>query len=154
MAFSNGKESLAWLDLLLQISGASSTLDKLISALEPSFAEIERKIHPAIQRLEKQEEQFRRMKESQSGRQRAEMAEKGYTFLDREQAKMLGMEGEEEQKQEMTREEMERMLEEDIRVIAEMDEGQITGSGEGGGGKSKSEREGRVGWHKVEKHEE
>ena len=81
--------------MLLQISGASATLEKLQSILEPSIREIEEKVYPAIQRLEEMDKRFKRLLKTMAvkGGQREEMEAVGYTFLDAEQSRLMGIEG-------------------------------------------------------------
>lgn len=123
--------------MLLQISGAAATLDKLLETVKSNFDEIEKKVYPAIERLEGMEKAFQRMRMSQNGKQREELTRKGYTILSGEQSRMLGLVGEEgeenmEEKsdldEDMSEQEMEALIEEDILTIAQMDEeGQFSG---------------------------
>ncbi|KAL3077946.1 hypothetical protein niasHS_013475 [Heterodera schachtii] len=130
LGLSDRAEIVAWLDLLLRISGASATLDRLISSMGSEFEVVERRIHPAIVRLEEIEQRFRSLRMSESEKQRKEMAWRGYTFISEEQSRIVLGEGatddalaEEEEEEEA---DMERVLEQDIRTIAQM------GDGEGG----------------------
>uniref|UniRef100_A0A183C958 Reverse transcriptase domain-containing protein n=1 Tax=Globodera pallida TaxID=36090 RepID=A0A183C958_GLOPA len=122
LGLSNGNETLAWLDLLLQISGASSTLDKLISSIEPAFEEVQQRIYPAVLRLEELEERFRRLRNVESGKQRQEMDSRGYTFLSKEQSRIVLGQAEDADGGGLDEEDLEEVLEKDIRSIAQMSE--------------------------------
>ncbi|KAL3115779.1 hypothetical protein niasHT_007784 [Heterodera trifolii] len=121
LGLSNRVEIVAWLDLLLRISGASATLDRLISSMDSEFEMVERRIHPAIVRLEEIEQRFRSLRMSESEKQRKEMAWRGYTFISEEQSRIvLGEGATDDALAEEEEADMERVLEQDIRTIAQM----------------------------------
>uniref|UniRef100_A0A914HSD8 Uncharacterized protein n=1 Tax=Globodera rostochiensis TaxID=31243 RepID=A0A914HSD8_GLORO len=126
LGLSNGNETLGWLDLLLQLSGASKTLDKLMKSLEPTFEEVQRQILPTILRLEELEERFRRLEIAQSRRQRDEMDSRGFTFLTGEQSRIiLGSENFDEFGEDGV-DDIEAVLEEDIRMIARTSDAEVS----------------------------
>jgi hypothetical protein len=48
----NSNEVVAWLDLVLRVTGAERQLTQLMTELEPRIHEVEQRVYPAVQRLE------------------------------------------------------------------------------------------------------
>uniref|UniRef100_A0A915P9D7 Uncharacterized protein n=1 Tax=Meloidogyne floridensis TaxID=298350 RepID=A0A915P9D7_9BILA len=133
LVFTNNKqETLPWLELLLQMSGAASTLKRLLNQLENIKNEIETKILPAVERLEEIDRRFTKLSNWHNKRQKDELELRGYTFLSREQSKMMltgGDNGQSKILQKINEDELgddenelEEVLEEDIRKLSKINE--------------------------------
>uniref|UniRef100_A0A915P6N9 Uncharacterized protein n=1 Tax=Meloidogyne floridensis TaxID=298350 RepID=A0A915P6N9_9BILA len=133
LVFTNNKsETLPWLELLLQMSGAAATLKRLLNQLENIKNEIETKILPAVERLEEIDRRFTKLSNWHNKRQKDELELRGYTFLSREQSKMMingRMLNEEDKNFQGINEELsddeneiDAILEEDIRLLSKIEE--------------------------------
>ena len=71
------------------MSGAAATLKRLLNQLENIKNEIETKILPAVERLEEIDRRFTKLSNWHNKRQKDELELRGYTFLSREQSKMM-----------------------------------------------------------------
>ncbi|CAK5106730.1 unnamed protein product [Meloidogyne enterolobii] len=71
------------------MSGAAATLKRLLNQLENIKNEIETKILPAVERLEEIDRRFTKLSNWHNKRQKDELELRGYTFLSREQSKMI-----------------------------------------------------------------
>uniref|UniRef100_A0A914LAB7 Uncharacterized protein n=1 Tax=Meloidogyne incognita TaxID=6306 RepID=A0A914LAB7_MELIC len=112
------------------MSGAAATLKRLLNQLENIKNEIETKILPAVERLEEIDRRFTKLSNWHNKRQKVELELRGYTFLSREQSKMMingRMLNEAEnlhQDEELSDDENEidAILEEDIRLISKLED--------------------------------
>jgi predicted mannosyl-3-phosphoglycerate phosphatase (HAD superfamily) len=99
LVFTNdARETLPWLDLLLEVSGAAKTLDQLLNVLEPKMAEISNKLHSAILALEQVEKRFNQLEgilKRKEGKKKEEKGIREWTFLNEKEAKAMGTEGSE-----------------------------------------------------------
>uniref|UniRef100_A0A1I8BT68 LZ_Tnp_IS66 domain-containing protein n=1 Tax=Meloidogyne hapla TaxID=6305 RepID=A0A1I8BT68_MELHA len=114
------------------MSGAASTLKRLLNQLENIKKEVETKILPAIERLEEIDRRFTRLSNWHNKKQRDELESRGYTFLSKEQSKMM-LTGREDGQSKLLQEinedelgddesEIDAILEEDIRKISKINE--------------------------------
>jgi len=71
------------------MSGAAATLKRLLNQLENIKNEIETKILPAVERLEEIDRRFTKLSNWHNKRQKDELEWRGYTFLSREQSKIM-----------------------------------------------------------------
>ena len=84
----NGAEK-EWLETLLQLSGASDTLEKLVKDMEPQMKEMNDKIYPDVLELESIEENWRLVAQSYTAEQQKDIKDRGYAFLEPEQMQLL-----------------------------------------------------------------
>lgn len=89
MVLSDQKEIHLWLDLLLQMSGAAKTLEKMINGMRQEMIDVEERLYPNIKRMEEIDMKWKEFEAKQSKEQREEMNRNGYTFLDPKQANFL-----------------------------------------------------------------
>ncbi len=78
-----------WLDLVMEISGASRQIDQLIDNLEPEMHHFEQNQWPALQKLESLERNWNQLLETYTQQQKTDIAQRGYTFLDTNQLDMI-----------------------------------------------------------------
>uniref|UniRef100_A0AC35TPS2 Nuclear receptor domain-containing protein n=1 Tax=Rhabditophanes sp. KR3021 TaxID=114890 RepID=A0AC35TPS2_9BILA len=123
--FDNEREKNRWLSFVLKISGSSDALEKAIKILGPRIDEMENKIYPAINKIENMERHFQRVIKTYNFRQKRELQEHGYTFLNEKQLKMA-YSGKNEQMIKaplkdlikLNRHQLEARIENDIRKLA------------------------------------
>uniref|UniRef100_A0A914KU82 Uncharacterized protein n=1 Tax=Meloidogyne incognita TaxID=6306 RepID=A0A914KU82_MELIC len=114
------------------MSGAAATLKRLLNQLENIKNEIETKILPAVERLEEIDRRFTKLSNWHNKRQKDELELRGYTFLSREQSKMMLTGGDNRQSKILQKinedvlgddeDELEAVLEEDIRKLSKINE--------------------------------
>uniref|UniRef100_A0A1I8BUF7 Uncharacterized protein n=1 Tax=Meloidogyne hapla TaxID=6305 RepID=A0A1I8BUF7_MELHA len=110
------------------MSGAASTLKRLLNQLENVKKEVETKVLPAVERLEEIDRRFTRLSNWHNKKQRDELESRGYTFLSKEQSKMMltgretnkGVEINEEDLSD-DESEIDSILEDDIRLISKIE---------------------------------
>ena len=71
------------------MSGAATTLKRLMTKLENIKNEVETKILPAVERLEELDRRFKLLTSWHNNVQREELDSRGYTFLSKEQSTMM-----------------------------------------------------------------
>jgi hypothetical protein len=76
------RESMEWLDFVLDLSGAGKQLAGLLEKMRPEMEEFEGKLWPALERLRAEEEHWKRLKTSLNGKQQKELAERGFAHLE------------------------------------------------------------------------
>uniref|UniRef100_A0A0N4ZBH4 Uncharacterized protein n=1 Tax=Parastrongyloides trichosuri TaxID=131310 RepID=A0A0N4ZBH4_PARTI len=120
-AFDNKVEVYQWLNTLLELSGASKTLEIAITELEPNIKEMENIIYPNILKLEAMEKLNKKIYATFDSKQEIEFDKLGYTFLTPEQLSLKKTNEEllnYEKMIQMSREDHERQLENDIKFLA------------------------------------
>ncbi|KAF7639399.1 hypothetical protein Mgra_00001069 [Meloidogyne graminicola] len=130
LVFTNNKEeTLPWLELLLQISGAAKTLNNLLLQLEPIKRRIETKILPSIESLEELDKRFDIISSWYNKRQKEALETRGYTHLNKGQLMMMfNGNGKDKISQKLIEDlsddenEMEEILEEDIKILSKINE--------------------------------
>uniref|UniRef100_A0A0N5BNJ4 Exported protein n=1 Tax=Strongyloides papillosus TaxID=174720 RepID=A0A0N5BNJ4_STREA len=85
----NDIEQNQWLNLILEISGASRALQKAVDQLKPQIEEMENKIFPSIINAERMEHKYNQVLKMHNKEQLNEMEEDGYTFLRQDQLSSL-----------------------------------------------------------------
>uniref|UniRef100_A0A0K0FMF2 DNA-directed RNA polymerase n=1 Tax=Strongyloides venezuelensis TaxID=75913 RepID=A0A0K0FMF2_STRVS len=85
----NDIEQNQWLNLILEISGASKALQKAVDQLKPQIEEMENKIFPSVINAEKMEYKYNQVIKMHNKEQLNEMEEDGYTFLRQDQLSNL-----------------------------------------------------------------
>ncbi|KAH7727915.1 CRE-MLTN-13 protein [Aphelenchoides avenae] len=123
---SNECDNLQWMDVIMELSGASRTLRDLVAKLEPEMKALREKTYPTILKLEKMERKWDRFKASHNPKQLKAMQTHGYTHMDPDQFEMLYGDGghlgvSAAAYRRMTPEEREGLFEDDIRQIARID---------------------------------
>uniref|UniRef100_A0A915DCP5 HTH CENPB-type domain-containing protein n=1 Tax=Ditylenchus dipsaci TaxID=166011 RepID=A0A915DCP5_9BILA len=115
------KEKSAWLELLLEVSGAGRLLNRLLQTLGTGkLTEIEQEMYPAVQRLENLEERSKRLIENQSADQRQTLDTQGYVLLtDHQTNQVFGIN--QAGLGNLSEQEMEQIIEEDIWKISRLE---------------------------------
>ena len=85
----DNSESLAWMDLLLEMTGSGKQLQILADKLGPEMEKLEQKILPALESIAAQERRLETFKFCMAPKQREEIQQKGFTFLEGWQQKIL-----------------------------------------------------------------
>ncbi|VDN22802.1 unnamed protein product [Gongylonema pulchrum] len=112
------------LELLLELSGASKALDKLINAIESGRRQLENFQYPAIKRLIANEKNWEEALKRYSARQKADLNRQGYTYLSAEQLRLIYGEAAEDLQLDLDRynqmsdAEKEEIIETKIRALA------------------------------------
>ncbi|KAH7727906.1 Protein MLTN-13 [Aphelenchoides avenae] len=127
LAASSECDTLQWTDFLMELSGGAGKLRTLVRKLEPELHFLQEKMYPAVVKMEQTEKQWESLKRSHSLNQLKAMKKYGYTQLDPEQFEMLHGSKDHlgttaDQYRQMSVEEREQMLEEDIRRLAEIED--------------------------------
>ena len=91
LVFSDRREIHAWLDLLLQLSGASRQLDAILTSKRAEMRHVEQVLYPKIVQLQETNRRWRQLeaKLRQSTAQNEQMRRRGYTFLSADQANVI-----------------------------------------------------------------
>ncbi|KAH7722089.1 Protein MLTN-13 [Aphelenchoides avenae] len=80
---------MEWLDIVLDVSGAGAALKDVVKRIEPEIKAFHRIVYPAMQRMERMDQQWERLKSSLSPKQRKEAEALGFTFLEDEQKALI-----------------------------------------------------------------
>uniref|UniRef100_A0A0K0E9G9 J domain-containing protein n=1 Tax=Strongyloides stercoralis TaxID=6248 RepID=A0A0K0E9G9_STRER len=125
----NDMEQNQWLNLILEISGASTALQKTIDKLNPQIEAMENKIFPAIVNIEKMDYIYSQTLKMYNKKQLYEMNEDGYTFLSSDQLKLLNNNDKDlkiiSKIESMSRKDLEKRLENEIRNLAKIGDNNI-----------------------------
>ncbi|KAE9550700.1 hypothetical protein FO519_006083 [Halicephalobus sp. NKZ332] len=121
-AFNPGREEQeAWLDVILEVTGAGKKLNDFIEELAPNINQLKSKIYPAVQKMEDMEKRFDILKQTLSREQNEQLSNDGYTFMDLDQMAFIHGNDPSSKKFPKTKEEHEKKLEDDIRKLAKFD---------------------------------
>ena len=82
-------EQIAWIDLLLNVTGTGRVLTRLLRELGPRLERIEAEVLPAIQRVQAQERNWARLRASLDIGQRKMIRQQGYAHLRQWQRALL-----------------------------------------------------------------
>ncbi|KAF7639502.1 hypothetical protein Mgra_00001181 [Meloidogyne graminicola] len=85
LASSNEAEVLEFLDLFMELTGASKVLDKMLMEIEPKEKVIERELYPALMKLEILEKRWKTVQNSLTAEQRGFLNQHGYALLNERQ---------------------------------------------------------------------
>uniref|UniRef100_A0A0N4ZSB9 Exported protein n=1 Tax=Parastrongyloides trichosuri TaxID=131310 RepID=A0A0N4ZSB9_PARTI len=123
-AINNDIEQNQWLNLLLEVSGASNALQKAVDKLMPQIIEMENKIFPAIVNAERIEYKYKNMLKMYDREQLESMKTNGYTFLREDQLKAMHWENLPiiSQLPSMTKNDLEMRLEHGIKQLASLED--------------------------------
>lgn len=75
------EETNAWLETLLQLSGADKAIQQALSKLQPEIKEYEQNVHPKIVELQRWERMWGKMHDDFDVIQTDRLKENGYAFL-------------------------------------------------------------------------
>uniref|UniRef100_A0AC34FVK2 Uncharacterized protein n=1 Tax=Panagrolaimus sp. ES5 TaxID=591445 RepID=A0AC34FVK2_9BILA len=116
-----------WLETLLDISGTTGTLEKIVKDMEPQMKEMNEKVYPAILEIQNIEENWRLVSQSYTNEQQNDMKENGYAFLEPEQMQLLYSRGSQSKLNidfneyaKLSKEERQKRIDADIRQLAKM----------------------------------
>ncbi|CAD5228465.1 unnamed protein product [Bursaphelenchus xylophilus] len=109
-------EMFKWMELLMQLTGASKKLDELLTTNKDQIEYIEKVAYPKVQEIKKRIRIWDEVKRSYSNQQRDQLESDGYTFISPGQAEKLY--GAASEVYYSSPEERERFLEERIRQLA------------------------------------
>uniref|UniRef100_A0A914DFL3 Uncharacterized protein n=1 Tax=Acrobeloides nanus TaxID=290746 RepID=A0A914DFL3_9BILA len=121
-------EHSEWIDLLMDLSGASKALESAIQHLEPDIKYMKEEMYPAVLELEKMEQNWELVQNNYTPEQKQALKKYGYTFLEPNQIPLI-YSGRYAPKLElnyadyanMSPEEREKRLESDIRKLAKLE---------------------------------
>ncbi|KAI1700553.1 MLt-TeN (mlt-10) related [Ditylenchus destructor] len=131
MVSTNEYETLAWLDLFMDMAGAGKIIDGLITDIEPKFERMKTEVYPMILKLESFNKRWKEVTSALNKNQKNRLTEHDYAVLDASQWGMLrGQFGPMTEHGEVTRvslsaSEIEENLERDIYRIAELPDGPV-----------------------------
>ncbi|KAI6196116.1 MLt-TeN (Mlt-10) related [Aphelenchoides besseyi] len=122
-------ETMAWLDLLMDLTGAKRMFDHIDGMFGPFMKEMEHKMYPRVQEVQKHDEKFDSLHILTSSDQQKELDAFGYVKMNREQMKiaygprgLIQDHGTPEFSQNI---DPEQVFEEDIRELAKMSESDL-----------------------------
>jgi hypothetical protein len=82
-------EHSEWLDLLMELSGASKALESAIQHLEPDIKYIKEEMYPAVLELERMEQNWALVQKNYTPKQKQALKKYGYTFLEPNQIPLI-----------------------------------------------------------------
>jgi hypothetical protein len=88
-AASDDREVLNWLEFLMEVSGAGKQLKQLLTAIEGETTKVNKELYPKISQIQRWEKEWSRVVNRQNRRQKKELGEYGYTFLNEQQARRM-----------------------------------------------------------------
>uniref|UniRef100_A0A914C6Z5 Uncharacterized protein n=1 Tax=Acrobeloides nanus TaxID=290746 RepID=A0A914C6Z5_9BILA len=118
-----------WIEFILKTSGADKTLDMTLKLLKNDIREMKEKVYPMVLEMEKMEKDWSALSKLHNHKQKRSLDRYGYAFMEPEQIELAyrnkfiqnhGMNLTEYAK--MASNERERLLEEDIRQLAKVDD--------------------------------
>ncbi|TKR82382.1 hypothetical protein L596_016118 [Steinernema carpocapsae] len=77
------------LDFILEISGASQTLENLVNKMEPEIKQMENEIYPRIQEMQRIDRVWHRVSQTYNPKQKQQIKDQGYAFLEADQLALL-----------------------------------------------------------------
>uniref|UniRef100_A0A914XU98 Uncharacterized protein n=1 Tax=Panagrolaimus superbus TaxID=310955 RepID=A0A914XU98_9BILA len=86
--FDNKSEN-EWVETLLEISGASKTLENLVKKMAPEMKTMNERVFPTVLELERMDKNWEKVVSSYSNEQKADISDKGYAFLEPEQLQLV-----------------------------------------------------------------
>uniref|UniRef100_A0AC34G6A9 Uncharacterized protein n=1 Tax=Panagrolaimus sp. ES5 TaxID=591445 RepID=A0AC34G6A9_9BILA len=86
--FDNKSEN-EWIETLLEISGASKTLDDLVIKMAPEMKAMNERVFPTVLELERMDQNWEMVVNSYSEEQKADIRDRGYAFLEPDQLQLV-----------------------------------------------------------------
>ncbi|KAI1714383.1 moulting cycle domain-containing protein [Ditylenchus destructor] len=83
------KESLEWIDLILEMSGTGRSIQKLLDKHIDEINMLEHNLYPAILKMERRDRKWERMKRSLTPSQKTTLREQSYVFLNTGQQRLI-----------------------------------------------------------------
>ncbi|KAI6193471.1 MLt-TeN (Mlt-10) related [Aphelenchoides besseyi] len=120
-------ETMAWLDLLMDLTGAKRMFDHIDSMFGPFMKEMEHKMYPRVQEVQKHDAKFDRLQSLTDLNQKQELGLFGYAKMNEEQMRIAyGQNGIIETPPDFPpNSDADRIFEEDIRTLAKMTESDL-----------------------------
>ncbi|CAD5226918.1 unnamed protein product [Bursaphelenchus xylophilus] len=122
---SSDSEALFWMELLLEMVGASEKLDSFLEMYSAEMTRMDSFIYPRILERERKEYLLKKALDASTTKQSRELEEIGFTFLSRGQARLLFGSEEAAIYDGVDAKGRDKKLEERIRKISELEENQI-----------------------------
>ncbi|KAI6227650.1 hypothetical protein M3Y99_01226600 [Aphelenchoides fujianensis] len=124
MSTSDHCETMAWLDLLMDLTGAKKMFDHIEGLFGPFMRDMEQRLHPRVQEVERHDQKFESLQKLTTSEQKRDLDTYGYARMNEEQLKiayhkngLIQRIGPPEFSHEDNAEEI---FEEDIRALAKM----------------------------------
>ncbi|KAI1716694.1 moulting cycle domain-containing protein [Ditylenchus destructor] len=83
------KESLEWIDLILEMSGTGRSIQKLLDKHVEEINLLEHSLYPGILKMERRDRKWERMRRSLTPAQKTTLREQSYVFLNAEQQRLI-----------------------------------------------------------------
>ena len=83
------KESLEWLDLILEMSGTGRSIQKLLNRHRDEINLLEHNLYPAILKMERRDRKWERIRRSLTPAQKMALKKQNYVFLDTGQQRII-----------------------------------------------------------------